>query len=340
MDKDKFLAWCVTKRGLVKNSIKHTRIRYDVLFKWLQEFEKTLTYDSSQAFILFLREKGLRNQSLNSYIRIINLIDIYEREHNSDLNLLKNISYFAKEDSTPTFLSIQEIEAILAVKKDYSRHPYKSYHHDLDRTYRNCIWFLAGTGCRYDEMAESRVSWFSLGINEGFVNLPKEITKTKKGRLVPLPPLLVDELKDFVKGKKPTDLVFTTSTGRKITEQTFNPELRKRAQLADINKRVHAHAFRHSYIREHRRHGTDILTLALLVGHSDPKTTLGYDKFDTEDLMKGAENHPLFAKSISPQKIIKKVKEVLSQLKLDEDIRLGFNQTEGNNSYSFTIFIK
>jgi integrase len=338
MDKEKFLAWCVTKRNLVKNSIQQTRIRYDVLFRWLDG--KPLTSDSSQAFILHLREKGRKNATLNSYIRVLNLIDMYEKNQNNNLDLLKNINYFPKEDSTPTFLSIAEIEAILAVKKDYSRHPYKGYKHDLDRTYRDVIWFLAGTGCRYDEMAQTKVSWLSLGIHEGFVTFPKEITKTKKARMVPLPPLLVDELKEFNKEKKPTDLVFTTSTGRKITEQTFNPELKKRVALAGINKRVHAHAFRHSYIREHRRRKTDILTLATLVGHSDPKTTLGYDRFDTEDLIKGAENHPLFSKSVAPKRLIKKVKETISQLKLDEDDRLGFTATEGTNSYSFTLFIK
>ena len=338
MDKDNFLSWCVTKRNLVSNSMKNTRIRYDVIFRWLNG--RSLTFETAQALVLYLREKGLKNSSLNSYIRVLYLIDLYEREHNADLNLLKNINYFPKEETSPTFLSIQEIEAILEVKKDYSKNPFNSYKHDIDRTYRDVIWFLAGTGCRYDEMAQARVSWLQLGISEGLLTLPKEITKTKKSRIVPLPPLLVDELKDFIKGKKPTDLVFTTSTGQKIKEQSFNPELRRRGELAGINKRLHAHAFRHSYIREHRRHGTDILTLALLVGHSDPKTTLGYDKFDTEDLIKGAENHPLFSKSISPQKIINKVKEVIAQLKLDEDLRLGFNQNEGNNSYSFTIFIK
>lgn len=338
MDKDKFLAWCVTKRNLVSNSMKNTRIRYDVIFRWLAE--RPLTYESAQQLILFLREKGLKNSSLNSYIRVIYLIDVYEREHNKDLNLLKNINYFAKDETNPTFLSIQEIEAILAVKKDYSKNPWSSYKHDLDRTYRDAIWFLAGSGCRFDEMAQAKMSWLQLGISEGLLTLPKEITKTKKSRIVPLPPLLVDELKDFLQDKKPTDLVFTTSAGKKLTEQSFNPELRKRGELAGINKRLHAHAFRHSYIREHRRHGTDILTLATLVGHNDPKTTLGYDKFNTEDLIKGAENHPLFSKSISPQKIIKKVKEVIDQLKLDEDFRLAFNQNEGNNSYSFTIYIK
>ena len=315
MDKDKFFSWCVTKRNLVSKSLHHTRIRYDYLFRWLND--EPLTAEKAEGFVLHLREKNLRNSSINSYIRVLNLIDIYERDNNQDLQLLKNISYMKKEQTTPTFLSIDEVESLIAVRIDLSKNPYANSGIDIDRVYRNAIWFLAGTGCRFDEMASTQVKNLQLGISSGYVKFPKEIVKTKQERIVPLPPLLVAELKDFCKGKKPNDYMLTTATGNKLIEQTFSPQLRKRAEIAGINKRVHAHMFRHSYIRELRRCGTDVQTVAKLVGHEDLNTTLYYDKFDYEELQKGAENHPLFSRSIPKEEKLERYIRKFQQLRIE-----------------------
>lgn len=337
MDKDKFLNWCVTKRNLVAHSMKHTRIRYDYLFRWLNG--EQLNAEKAEGFILHLREKNLRNSSINSYIRVINLIDIYERDHNKDLHLLKNISYLPKEKTTPTFLNIEEVEALIGATKDYSHSPWRNSGHDLDRTYRDSIWFLAGTGCRFDEMAQTQVKNLFLGINSGYVKFPKEIVKTKQDRVVPLPPLLVAELKDFLKNKKPNDLMLTTSAGHKISEQTFNPELRKRAELAGINKHVHSHMFRHSYIRELRRHGVDVQTVALLVGHEDLNTTLSYDKFDYEEIARGAENHPLFSRTLPKEqkleRYIKKFQALRQEIEGDPDRQFLLQQF-----YAYLLSVK
>lgn len=335
VDKEKFFVWCAVKRHLGKTSLNHTRIRYDFLFRWLEK--KKLTAESSEAFILYLREKNLRNASINSYIRVINLIDIYERERGKDFNLLKKISYFPKQAKVPTVLTLDEIEAIIAVKLDYSRLPYKNYGHDIDTTYRYSIWFIAATGCRFNEMATLRVENLHLGKDGG--NVVFKDTKTLVDRQVPIPPRLSDALKEFIHGKKPKALVFTTSTGNKITAQCFNPELRKRSDKAGVKKHVYAHCFRNSYIIEHRRAGTDILTLAMLVGHRDPKTTLGYDKFKYDDLLRGAENHPMFAKSIAPEKVLKKEIEQIEKRVILNDPRFKKRIIKTDNSISLLIRI-
>jgi site-specific recombinase XerD len=337
MNRNKFFAWCVVKRHLGQMSLKHTRIRYEVIFKWLGR--KKLTANSAELFILYLREKNLRNASLNSYIRVINLIDIYERENNKDLNLLRKISYFPKQQKVPTILTVEEIEAIISVKRDYSRSPYKSLGVDLDRTYRNIIWFLASTGCRYSEMANLKKENLHLGIGNGHVIFKN--TKTLEDRQVPLAPLLVEELKDFLKDKKPNQFVFTTSTGNKVAEQTFNPELRKRVELAGIvDKHVHAHCFRNSFLQEHKHNGTDVVTRGRLVGHRDPKTTIGYERFDFEEMIKGAENHPLFSKNLPVKKVINKYAELADRWPVRNDYRFAFKIQKTENSLLVKMYKK
>ena len=336
MNKKRFFVWCVVKRHLGKTSLKHTRIRYDYIFRWLKK--KELSSNTAEDFVLYLKEKGLRNASINSYIRVINLIDIYERENGKDFNLLKKISYFPKQLKVPTFLSYEEIEALLSVKIDYTKRAYKNFGHDLDLTYRYIIRFIASTGCRFSEMANMKVEDLHLGISSGYVIFKD--TKTQVDRQVPLPPVFSDLLKQYTRNKLPSVPVFTSSTGHKITEQSFNPELRRRADLAGIKKHIYAHCFRNSYIIEHRRAGTDILTLATLVGHRDPKTTLGYDKFDYEDLVKGAENHPAFRFSLSPMKILERQIEQLEALSIMTDPRFINKVSKTAKKIQVSIAIK
>ncbi len=338
MDREKFLVWCVVKRNLAKNSIKHTRQRYDLLIKWLGD--RTLTAETVESYILYLREKGLRNASLNSHIRVVNLIDIFERENDNDLNLLKKISYFPKQTKVPTILSIDEIDAILQVEVPYQYRGNKhTYNHSLDETYRMLWWLVSSTGCRIEEALNVKKGQLMLGL-QGKGKVIYTDTKTNEDRKVPIPPILVFKLHTFVEMLKPTEYIFRSTTGNRLSTTSAEEDIKKRADLAGIQKHIYPHCFRNSYIMEHYRRNTDPFTISRLVGHRDINTTLGYMKFDDDDLEKGAENHPLFSRSITPQRLINKLKEAIASFKLDEDFRFTFNQTEGNNSFSFTVFIK
>lgn len=318
--------------------MKHTRVRYDYLFRWLGK--RKLTPQKAEEFILYLREKGLRNSSINSYIRVINLIDIYERENRKDLNLLKGISYFPKQKRVPTILSIDEIESILSINIDY-KYLKKDYLLDserLNQNYKMAIWMLAATGCRFDEMASLRKGNLRLGLMKGFVIFKD--TKTLEDRQVPLPPDYVEKLKEFVKKKKPNDLCFTSATGHKIVEQTFNPELRRRVELANITKHTYAHCFRNSFIMEHIKRGTQHLTISKLVGHRDPKTTLGYTNYTYDILEKGAENHPLFSRSLNIEKIINKIAETIEDWPIKDDARFERRVEKRQNSLLVEVYAK
>lgn len=323
MNTNKFFVWCAVKRHLSQGSMRTTKTRWNYLEHWLGR--RKLTSKIAEQFVLYIREKGLRNASINSYIRIFKLIDVFERENGRNLNLLKHIEYFDKQRKIPTILSFEEIEAIINTEipftwyatggrissGKYSSGRLEERHKFINRTYRLAIWFLAATGCRIDEMASLTKENLSLGINDNWVTFKD--TKTMDDRDVLLPPRLGEELKEHTKDKKPDELVFVSSLGNKLVEQTFNVFLRKKVELAGVQKHVYAHCFRNSFIMEHIRRGTGHLTISKLVGHRDPKTTIGYTRYDRSDLIRGAENHPFFIRYLTKERILEKAGEYVQK---------------------------
>ena len=317
MDEKAFITWCTVRRGLSPSSVIHTEIRLKYLTKWL--VQRSLTPEAIEEFIAYLIQRRLRNSSVNGYLRVIYLIDLFHKENGVELNLMKRVAYLPKQERVPTIMTIDEIEALLAASPpERGRLGRKSAY--TDELFKLTLYIMASTGCRFDEMASLKKESLSLGLDDSWI-LFKD-TKNKQDRRVPIPSILSYKLSAFVRDKGPTEYIFLSHNGNKLNQSTYNPILRNYADNAGLSgKHIHSHAFRHSYIMEHRRQGTDPLTVAKLVGHNDVNSTLRYGRWDYEQLLKGAENHPLFSKNISPHKILSKLENVFDNLGLTKDIR-------------------
>lgn len=348
MDKKGFFNWLAANRHLSDGSLKTTDRKYSFVEKWLGS--EKLTPKVVQDFILYIRKKGLKNSTINGYIRVFALIDKYNEYLGVKSELTKGLEYFPKTTHNPTILSVAEMESIInaplpsgrrvSVKNPgkWSTGRLEARQNYNNKLYRLFVWSLSASGARIDELASLTKENLHCGIDHNHFQFVQ--TKTYLDRRVPIPGDLAFALSEFSKDKKPNELVFTTYDGNKIIEQTFNPILREKVRVAGINKHVRAHDFRHSFIMLHIEAGSDILTLCKLVGHASSDTTLGYARFSLDLIEKCAENSPFFAKSLSTERLLDRVAKVIDGLAVTKDRRFSFRKEVRDNSILFEIYVK
>jgi integrase/recombinase XerD len=124
------------------------------------------------------------------------------------------------------------------------------------------------------------------------------LAKFNKPRLVPLPIDLGIRLQDWVENKrkaKPEEPLFKSfhKDARRAQASTFIFELKTRARILGIKKRVHLHLLRHCFITELIKAEAPALKVARIVGHTSINTTLRYTHLVVDDLKGVIENHPL-----------------------------------------------
>jgi integrase len=161
------------------------------------------------------------------------------------------------------------------------------------------IKFMLASGFRDRE--ERFLIWRDVDLHNSLVRVTAKPAwrfkpKNWEERTVPLPSALIDELHEMKERRRAVaaDLVFPNSKGR---PDSANDQILKRlAYRAGLNcgqcitkhgnkcaegpycQHFFLHKFRHTFATEHLRHGIDIRTLQMWMGHRDIQSTMVYLK--------------------------------------------------------------
>ena len=282
----------------------------------------------------------MKNNSLNTYVFTFRYIQDCYKDRGIDNNFFEGFKSFEKEKPLITILTPDEIEAIINAPLVFGRYRKFSAEHTtffLNRVHTALTMFLAYTGCRYEEAAGLRLKYLDLPSGKAtFIE-----TKNKEYRFAYIPLPLAALLQELCNGKGLEDYVFVSLSGDKIRPQEYEMYLKRKAKIAGVTKRVHPHLFRHSFATQLLVAGVDVSMVASILGHKDIQTTYqNYVHLADSTLRKAAFRHPLLRKSVLPFEIIKQVKESLDSFKFEQDTRFGYRIEEGQNSLSYTIFVK
>lgn len=136
-----------------------------------------------------------------------------------------------------------------------------------DREFRDFLEFLWETGCRPIEarILETR----NVDLDRRIAVLPPSNNKTRKSERVII---LTERAADILRGRMSShdgSIVFLNTRGRPWTKDSINCRFH-RLKKKTGNQFICAYGIRHSYATEGLKNDVDPVSLAMLMGHSDP----------------------------------------------------------------------
>lgn len=232
-----------------------------------------ITLDDLEAYFYYLQhERRWSVASVNISISAIRkLFAFAERKDWIETNWMLHINTLKKQTVERDFLSEVEMKQLT----DAIDHP----------LIRLVVRTLGYTGLRISECLNLTLD--DVDFCKGVIRVING--KGGKNRLVPLSALLAAELKAYVETKRPkvkSDKFFALKKSGSISDKYINRQLKEAAAKAGIDKKVSCHTLRHSFASSLVKHGTDLPTVAKLLGHSDFRTVTSiYVHKDQSELM-------------------------------------------------------
>jgi len=318
------------KKNLSSQSIRHCLIRLRVINKWLGN--RDLTKELVEEFFLTLKNKGQKNNSLNTYYFTFRQISDYLKDRGKSSNFLHGFSSFKKEKPDIVVLTIEEVEKLLETTV-LRRKLLSGF--DLEFIYKTMTMFIAYTGCRYSEAANLKIK--NLDLSAGKATFIE--TKTNENRTTYFTEPLISSLILLIKDRELNDFVFKNSKG-KIHPQDFIADLRTRAKLAGITKRIYPHLLRHSYITHMLESEVPITEVATLVGHKDIQTTYStYMHLADLTIKKASMRNPLLARNVDPIDKLRMIKEAIEGFHVEKDSRFFYDFQDKGKEIKFQLKI-
>lgn len=159
----------------------------------------------------------------------------------------------------PDVLTVEEVKAILgAIQK---------------QKYRLCLKVIYACGLRISEGCEIQ----SANIDSARHGLKIVGRKGRKDRLVPIPDVLLEELREYWRAYRPTSYLFFGQTkDLPLCDATLRRAFNCTVRDLGIKKDVSVHSLRHSYATHMLEAGIDLRSIQEVLGHCNIETTLIY----------------------------------------------------------------
>jgi len=205
-------------------------------------------------YLIKKKEAGRSGQTINVYLNAIKFY--YE-------NIIKipfkiNLRYAKKPKRLPIILSRKEIDIIIDSIKN-SKH-------------RLMIALAYGAGLRVSEVVRLKVT----DLNFERLSIHIKQSKGAKDRITVMPEKLKNDLINICTGKSPTDYIFASERGGRLTERTAQKVFENTLKIANIKKSATFHSLRHSFATHLLENGIDVRYVQELLGHQNIRTTQIY----------------------------------------------------------------
>jgi len=279
MEKDKldFIKYLKYERNFSENTI----VSYDNDLKNYFAFLETeninyLTINKEQVrkYLKYLDECKMKNSSISRAISTLRSFYTYlMREEKIKTNIFKRIENPKVKRKLPNFLSEIEMQDI-----------FNSMKKETPLEIRDCliIEFLYATGIRISELLMIKVN--DIDKNDKTIKI---LGKGSKERIVYYGDYAKDILDTYLKVRKEINendsvYLFINKKGNPLNPVDIKNIINETLKNAQVNHKISAHTFRHTFATHLLNNGADIKSVQELLGHENLSTTQIYTHVTSE----------------------------------------------------------
>lgn len=273
-----FLFHCQYEKNLDEKTIKAYKTDLKQFESFVKKNEKTNSLNKINRTTLKLYIKYISNfKPKTTKRKLASLKTMYafiEFENESFSNPFHKIKIKIKEPTTlPTVMNIDDIKKIFQSLYGESNNKQQTKYKIKEQT-RNIAIFetLFSTGIRVSELCNLKCS--DIDFINGSI---KVLGKGEKERVIQIcQKEVLDVLKSYSELFNPTSFFFINRLKRQISSQSVRLLVKKHVKLANINKKITPHTFRHTFATLLLEEDVDIKYIQNLLGHSSITTTQLY----------------------------------------------------------------
>lgn len=212
----------------------------------------TLTLQDIDEVVKYNVQRGLKPSTTNRQISAVKaLYDYMKREGMIDYNPARYESRRKQADTIPNTIPMHDLEEAYA---------------EATGTTRLMLGLLVYTGIRIQELLDIRKHDVNTKTGEIIIR-----GKGMKERKVITAPDNSQELEEYMKNLRPDSFIFG-STSQREARYELHAILKRHSQA----KQLSPHAIRHTFATEVAKQGSNVTTLAKMMGHNSIKTTQHY----------------------------------------------------------------
>lgn len=291
-----------TVESAIRGFLNYVRVEKGLAENTLAAYGRDLAKFQSFAEKAKLHLAGVRRDHVVDFLGSLYRQKLDSRSVARHLVTLRNFFRFAlseglaKDDPTlnlesprvwktlPTFLSIEEVDRLLAVPDAGTPRGLRD---------KAMIELLYSTGLRVSELVALRTG--NLDLQSGCLRC---IGKGDKERLVPVGRQAVAAVQQYLydgRGKllrgRPSPYLFLNRLGGKLSRVGFWKILTGYGKKAGLRRKLSPHKLRHSFATHLLERGADLRSVQLMLGHADISTTQIYTHVIQERLKQVYKAH-------------------------------------------------
>jgi integrase/recombinase XerD len=274
--------WEKQSQGLTARTIDEYYIHFQYLMDFLEEdlTREEMHYETFQSYIQYMvHDKGLKHMTVNIRVRTMRAFLRWAyKERFIDIPIHEKFKPIKTEEDTIESFTPTEVKAIL---NTFDTSTYVGFR---DRV---MTLVLLDSMVRITELLSMKRSLVDL--KAGVIQLEAQITKTRRGREVPISNKTAKLLKEYMAESEDfgEETLFLTYDGRPICSNTWRTRLKEVGEIAGVKgKRVSPHTFRHTGALFYIMNGGDPFSLQKILGHSDMSMTRKYIQMSNVDVRK------------------------------------------------------